>query len=128
MSCHKTYVPYKGTALPGNAEVITLFNSVTAFGIDAAPHYHINWVDIAVLADQNANNTVALQKSADGTNWVTVETAIVDAAGGAGVDPDRISFFVGVYENFRVVYTNGATVQTTFNVDLTLNGERSPNS
>ncbi len=50
MSCHKTYVPYKGTALPGNAEAVTLFNSVVAFGLDAAPHYHI--VSKATNAEQ----------------------------------------------------------------------------
>lgn len=122
----KTYVPYKGTALPGNAEVIVLFSSVTAFGANAAPHYNINWVDVALRLDQNINNTVKCQKSADGTTWVDTDTVTVSAAGD-GVDPDQISFFVGTYQNFRIVYTNGATTQTNFAVDLTLNEERSPN-
>ncbi len=126
MSCHKTYVPYKGTALPGNAEAVTLFNSVVAFGLDAAPHYHINWVDIAITFDANLNNTVALQKSNDGTNWTTVSTLTISTAGDES-DPNSISFFVGTFENFRVLYTNGVTPQTAFAVDLTLNGERSPN-
>ncbi|RPJ39344.1 MAG: hypothetical protein EHM35_02630 [Planctomycetaceae bacterium] len=126
MYCHKTYVPYKGPALPGNAEAIVLFSSVTAFGIDAAPHYHINWVDVALRLDQNADNTVKVQKSSDGTTWVDVDSKTVSSVGDS-VDPDSISFFVGVFKNFRVVYTNGVTPQTAFAVDLTLNGERSPN-
>ncbi len=126
MDGSKTYVPYKGTALPGNAEVIVLFSSVTAFGIDAAPHYGTKWVDVAISLDQNSNNTVELQKSSNGTTWVAVETVTVSNIGDS-VDPNMISFFVGVFKNYRIVYTNGTTVQTTFACDLTLDTERSPN-
>lgn len=123
---NKTHVPYRGTALPGNAEVITLFNSVLSFALNAAPHMQVNWVDIAIRFDQNANNTVALQKSTDGTNWTTVETRTISNLGD-GSDPNALSFFVGVYSNFRIIYTNGATPQTVFAVDLSLADERTPN-
>src|SRR4051812_44639214 len=123
MDGSKTYVPYKGTALPGNGEAIVLFSSVTAFGIDAAPHYGHKWVDIAITVDQNNNNTVELQKSSNGTTWVTVDSAVVSNVGDS-VDPNSISFFVGVYKNYRLLYTNGTTVQTSFACDLTLDTER----
>jgi hypothetical protein len=112
----KTYVPYKGSALPGNAEVVTLFNSVTAFGLNAAPHYNIYWVDVSISADQNTNNTVVLQKSADGTTWVTVATATITNANPS----NEASFYVAPHQNFRLVYTNGATPQTAFSCDVVL--------
>lgn len=112
----KTYVPYKGSALPGNAEVITLFNTVTAFGLDAAPHYQLYWADLSISADQNTNNTVVLQKSANGTTWTTVATATITNANAS----NEAAFYVAPHKNWRLVYTNGTTPQTAFSVDLTL--------
>lgn len=113
----KTYVPYKGSALPGNAEAIVLFNSTVAFGARAAPHYRVFWVDVDITTDQAAGTqTVALQKSNDGgTTWVTVGTATVVING-----QTRESFYVAPYQDFRILYTNGTTPQTTFAVDLAL--------
>jgi hypothetical protein len=113
----KTYVPYKGSALPGNAESIVLFNSTVAFGPRAAPHYRCFWVDVAIQTDQAAGTqTVALQKSSDGgTTWVTVGTPTAVINGGTVV-----SFFVAPYQDFRILYLNGSTPQTTFAVDLVI--------
>lgn len=126
MDGSKTYVPYKGTALPGNAEVVVLFSSVTAFGVNAAPHYGTHWVDISIFCDQNTTNTVELQKSADGTTWRQVATTGVSNAGDGSTE---VAFYVAPHQNFRVVYTNGATPQTAFSVDLTLDsGSRATNA
>ncbi len=113
----KTYVPYKGSALPGNAESIVLFNSSVAFGPRAAPHYRCFWVDVAIQTNHAAGTqTVALQKSADGgTTWVTVGTATNVVNGGTVV-----SFFVAPYQDFRILYVNGTTPQTLFAVDLVI--------
>jgi len=113
----KTYVPYKGSALPGNAESIVLFNSSVAFGPRAAPHYRCFWVDVAIQTNQAAGTqTVALQKSADGgTTWVTVGTPTAVVNGGTVV-----SFFVAPYQDFRILYLNGTTPQTLFAVDLVI--------
>ncbi len=110
----KTYVPYKGSALPGNAEAIVLFNTVVAFGLNAAPHYQLYWADLSISADQNTNNTVALQKSVDGTTWVTVASATVTNANAS----NESSFYVAPHQNWRLLYTNGTTPQTAFSVDL----------
>lgn len=121
----KTYVPYKGSALPGNAEAITLFDTVTAFGLDAAPHYNLYWADVSISADQNTGNTVVLQKSANGTTWVTVATGTVTNANAS----NDFAFYVAPHKNWRLVYTNGATPQTAFSVDLTLDSaDRAANS
>lgn len=121
MSCaDKTYVPYKGSALPGNAEVIVLFSSVTAFGLDAAPHYQIYWVDVSIFVDAGTTNTVELQKSADGTTWKQVATTTVPNTGDGSTEA---SFYVAPHKNFRIVYTNGATPQTAFTCDVALDSD-----
>src|SRR5512139_768080 len=113
----KTRVTYTGSALPGNAEAIVLFSSTTAFGPRAAPHYRCFWFDVELQTDQAAGTqTLALQKSADGgTTWVTVGTATPITSG-----QTQVSFFVSPYADFRVVYTNGTTPQTTFAVDMAI--------
>ena len=121
MSCaDKTYVPYKGTALPGNAEVIVLFSSVTAFGLNAAPHYQIYWVDVSIFVDQGTTNTVELQKSSDGTTWKQVAVGTVSNAGDGS---NEFAFYVAPHQNFRIVYTNQATPQTAFTCDLSLDSD-----
>lgn len=113
----KTYVPYKGSALPGNAESIILFSSTVAFGARAAPHYRCYWVDVAITTDAAAGTqTVALQKSNDGgVNWITVGTPTAVGATGANAE-----FFVSPYQDFRILYLNGSTPQTLFAVDLVI--------
>ena len=111
----KTRVTYTGSALPGNAESIVLFSSTTAFGARAATQYRCFWFDVALQTDQAAGTqTVALQKSADGgTTWVTVGTP---TAVGSGHTEE--SFYVAPYADFRILYVNGTTPQTTFAVDM----------
>ncbi len=111
----KTRVTYTGSALPGNAESIVLFSSVTAFGSRAAPHYRCFWFDVELQTDQAAGTqTLTLQKSADGgTTWVTVGTATTIPSG-----QTQTSFYVAPYADFRIVYLNGSTPQTTFAVDM----------
>lgn len=118
MDPNKTYVPYKGPALPGNAEEIVLFSSTVAFGARAAPHYRCFWVDVAIQTDEAAGTqTVRLEKSNDGgVTWVTVgtPTAVVDGH-------TSEEFFVSPYQDFRIVYLNGTTPQTAiFAVDLVI--------
>ena len=112
----KTRVTYSGSALPGNAEAITLFSSTTAFGRRAAPHYRCFWFDVALQTDANADNELQLQKSADGgTTWVDAGAAVT-----IGTGHTVSEFFVSPYADWRVVYTNGATPQTTFAVDMVI--------
>lgn len=113
----KTYVPYKGSALPGNAESIVLFSSTVAFGARAAPHYRVYWVDVAITTDQAAGTqTIAVQKSNDGgANWITVGAPTAVGSGNTNA-----SFNVSPYQDFRILYINGTTPQTAFAVDLDL--------
>lgn len=116
MSCEKTYIPYKGPALPGADEEIVLFSSTTAWGPRAAQHYRAFWVDVAVQTDENADNEVQLQKSIDGgSTWIDV-----GSAGTVGDGHTLLEFFVSPYQDWRLVYTNGTTPQTLFGVDLVI--------
>jgi hypothetical protein len=99
--------------LPGNAELTVLFSSTVAFGPRAAPHYRCFWFDIA-LETASAGNTVQLQKSGDGgVTWVNAEAATAIGAGHTVTE-----LYVAPYADWRVLYTNGATPQTVFNVDM----------
>lgn len=112
----KTRVTYSGSALPGNAEAITLFSSTTAFGKRAATHYRCFWFDVALQTDANADNSLQLQKSADGgVTWVNAGAAVT-----IGTGHTLTKLFVSPYADWRVVYTNGATPQTTFAVDMVI--------
>lgn len=116
----KTRIPYTGSALPGNAEVITLFSSTAAFGARAATHYRCFWFDVGLQVDQNAANSLQLQKSADGgTTWTNAGAAVTINSGTTG-GSSVTSFFVSPFADWRVVYTNGATPQTTFQVDMVI--------
>lgn len=110
----KTYIPYTGAALPGNAEVVILFSSTAMFGKKAAVHYGCFWFDVAIQASQGGS--LLLQRSIDGgVNYVNAGTSIVVAAGNS-----VNSFFVSPYADWRVVFTNGATPQTQFIVEMVI--------
>lgn len=111
----KTKVPYRGPALPGNAEVIVLFSTTVAFGPRCAVHYRMTFIDIATQTDQGSN-TLQLQKSADGgVTWVAA-----GASSAVGTGHVLTQIYVTPYEDWRVLYTNGATPQTTFAVDIVI--------
>lgn len=124
MTVNLTNVRYTGPALPGNAEEIVLFSSVTAFGLDAAPHYQTSWVDVSISLDENTDNTVELQKSADGSTWITVATATISDANAS----NEASFFVAPHRNWRLLYTNGTTPQTAFMCEIVLDADDRANN
>lgn len=113
----KTRITYTGSALPGNAESITLFSTTVAFGARCAPHYKCYDFDVALQTDQAAGTqTLQLQKSADGgVTWTNADTATAVTTG-----HKFVSFNVAPYADWRVVYLNGTTPQTTFAVDMSI--------
>lgn len=115
---NKTRITYSGSALPGNAEVVVLFNSTTAFGARAATHYSCYFFDVSLDVDQNTDNTVQLQVSDDGgTTFHLVGAAVaITNASAAGAAP--VCFYVAPYADWQIVYTNGATPQTSFGVNM----------
>ncbi len=136
MSTLKTRIPFQvtqtvsGDGLPGAAEVVTLFNSVTAMGKrnlqNTADFY---WFTYSVLPDANATgNSVTAQYSNDGgTTWKEFYTSATNEPVGDGTTYiDEI--FIGPFADVRVRFNNGANAQTTFVVNMTLDAsERAAN-
>ncbi len=124
----KTRIPFKNTqvtaqdGLPGAAEVVVLFNSVTAMGArnlqNTATFY---WFTYSISPGTNATgNGVTAQYSNDGgTTWKEFYASTTNEPVGDGTTfTDEI--FIGPYQDIRVLFNNGALKQTSFAVNMTL--------
>jgi hypothetical protein len=132
----KTRIPFQnsqtleGNGLPRSGEVVTLFNSVTAFG-PKAMHLmgDIYWYTYSIAPSTNATgNSVTAQYSNDGgTTWNEFYASTTnEPVGDSTTFTDEI--FIGPYQDVRVRFTNGAAAQATlFAVNQTLDAtERGP--
>lgn len=129
----KTRIPFKNTqvtaqdGLPGPSEVVTLFNSVTAFGLNCLQFHNIYWFTYSIAPGTNATgNSVTAQYSNDGTTWNEFYSSTTNEPVGDGTTfTDEI--FIGPYANVRVRFNNGTLKQTSFVVNMTLDAsERGP--
>jgi hypothetical protein len=132
MSSHKTRIPFKatqtadGTGLPAPAEVVVLFNSVTAMGArnlqNVADFY---WFTYSITPVTNTTgNSVTAQYSIDGgANWVEFYASTTnEPVGDSTTFTDEI--FIGPYADVRVKFNNGALRQVApFNVNMSLDSE-----
>ena len=133
---NKTIIPFKntqtanGSGLPGPAEVVTLFNSVTAFGPKAlhlmGEHY---WFTYSIAPSTNTTgNSVTAQYSNDGgTTWNEFYASTTnEPVGDSTTFTDEI--FIGPYIDVRVKFNNGTLAQATlFAVNMSLDAsERTP--
>lgn len=114
-----TKYKYTGSALPGNAETVTLFSTVAAFpGKNYCAMLGKNRLEVSIKNDQSG--TLEGYKSVDrGVNWVQVfpDTAVAAPAAGA---VNFYDFLIGEYDDFKLDWVNGATPQTTFGIDIML--------
>lgn len=131
---HKTIIPFKadqtanGSGLPGPAEVVILFNSVTAFGLHSLSGHDSNyWFTYAIAPSTNATgNSVTGEWSMDGTNWnVFYTSASNEPVGDSTTFIDEVA--IGMFRNVRFKFNNGTLAQATkFDVAMSLDGaERS---
>ena len=132
----KTYIPFKneqtanGTGLPAGSEIVTLFNSVTAFppGKCMQSMGCLYWFTYSIAPSANATgNSVTADYSNDGgTTWNNFYTSATnEPVGDSTTFTDEI--FIGPYLDVRVRYHNGSSAQTTFVVNMTLDAsERGP--
>lgn len=125
---NKTRIPFQnsqtvsGDGLPGAAEIFTLFDSSVALGKRCLHQYDDNsWFVYSIFPDTNAvGNIVTGQFSHDGgTTWTTFYTSAALANNVTTVD----EVYVGVYSDVRFRYTNGASAQTVFRVNMSLGDE-----
>jgi uncharacterized lipoprotein NlpE involved in copper resistance len=135
MSTYKTRIPFQntqtlaGTGLPGAAEVVTLFNSVTAMGPrnlqNTADFY---WFTYSIAPSTNATgNSVTAQYSNDGgATWLEFYASTAnEPVGDSTTFTDEI--FIGPYADIRVRFNNGALAQASlFAVNMTLDASDRP--
>jgi hypothetical protein len=89
-----------GIAFTGTAE------DVTDFGV----------MEISVYSDvASATDGLSIEFSSDGTNWDHKDAYTVPAATGKNYSVQRVAKY------FRIVYTNGGTIQTEFRLQVILN-------
>ncbi len=127
-----TFLPTQVTdldGLPKPLEVVTLFNSVTAFGLNGLHQVADNyWYTYSITPVTNATgNSVTAQHSLDGIVWHEFYASTSnEPVGDSTTFTDEI--FIGPYANIRVKFTNGAAKQVApFVVNQTLDAsERGP--
>lgn len=129
----KTRIPFKnaqtanGTGLPGPAEVVTLFNSVTAF---PGPGHLQSlgaeyWFTYAIAPGHNTtgNSVTAQYSNNGGTTWNEFYASTTnEPVGDSTTFIDEI--FIGQFRDVRVLFTNGTLGQTTlFAVNMSLDSK-----
>lgn len=124
---------YTGSALPGNAEVVVLYATAPTYtsgvsdnrGFGIANFHQSSGIKRVLLALTNdQSGTLKAYQSTDrGVTWVQVvaDTAVAAAAANS---ENMYDFLVEPYQDWKVTWTNGATPQTTFRVNITLTDER----
>lgn len=135
MSSYKTRITFKATqtadatGFPAPAEVVTLFNSVTAMGPGALHNVaDFYWFTYSIAPDKNAtgNSVTAQYSNNGGTTWVEFYASTTsEPVGDSTTFTDEI--FIGPYRDIRVLFNNGALRQTVFHVNMSLDAsERGP--
>lgn len=127
MGLSKTRIPFQASSttdldgLPKASEVVTLFNSVTAFGANNLQQIGDNyWMSVTIRCDKNTTgNSLTADFSNDGgTTWINFYTSTSNTPTGGTTFTDEI--FIGMYSDVRLRFTNGSSKQTVFAVNLTL--------
>lgn len=114
----RAQLKYTGTALPGNAETVNMFNStltgVRGFLSSArASRFEVT------LQNSQAGSLLAYWSDDFGTNWNLYDTQVVGIpAAGASAGP--YDYSVDPYKDWKLDWLNGAAVQTVFRVNQVL--------
>jgi len=114
--------------LPGNAQVVSLFDTTVAF--PSAQYLAMNKLKRLVVDLKNDQaGTLFWYKSQTRNTapsaapvWVAIGTAPIAIA--AANASNQSEYLVEEFADWKLEWTNGATPQTQFIVDLALTGER----
>ena len=115
---YSTKIRYDDSVLPTGAGTTTLFDTTVACtGKGQLQAGHIKKFCYNIVHDENGS--IRLDKSDDrGATFVTVRTT----AHTAGTSEAEIP--IEYFDDFRVVWVNGGTDQTSWHVDLALSDQR----
>jgi hypothetical protein len=122
MSCPYSRVKYSGTAPIADASNYMLFSSTVAFpGSGMAQGAGVHKLVLNLV--NSHSGTLLWQRSGDrGTTWTTVDTEAI-AAPSAGTS-NTYEGLIEPFLDFRLVWTNGGSAQTTWVVDMALIDDR----
>jgi hypothetical protein len=126
MPVENVRVKYTGSALPGNAEVVSIFDTTAGGGqmgaaFCATAQLHRLYVTII---NSQAGTLKSWSSEDRGKNWTQIDSLAVSAASAGTENPS--DWLVEPYLDWKLEWTNGATPQTVFRVASALQGERGP--
>ncbi len=99
---------YMGTALPGNAEVVTL--------LEVADNSHQGHCRYILSLFNSQSGTVAAQfYDETAATWRPIIAGAATSAASTAANVFQV--LVAPYQRWRVIWTNGATPQTIFQVN-----------
>ena len=111
-------VAVSGGTPGGDSNDYVLFDSTVCFGTAGLRSHDISRAEFGVQNSQTG--TLKAYWSADkGTNWnLYNSTAVAIPAAGASSGP--YDYLVDAYDDWKLVWTNGGSAQTTWRTSLTL--------
>jgi hypothetical protein len=123
MSAETVRIKYTGTALPGNAETVSIFDTTLTGISNFVAISRLHRLYLTIVNDQ-AGTLVSQSSENGGTTWTTISSTAVAASAANSENP--YDYLIEPYRDWRVRWTNGATPQGSFRVAAALVGERSP--
>lgn len=124
---------YTGTALPNNAEVVVLLatapTSGSGAGVIAHPAHAGNQFQnmgirriVVGLINSQAGTLKEYESNDRGATWTQISSTAVAAI--AANSQNIYDFFVEHYTDWKLTWTNGATIQATFSPNIVGTGQR----
>lgn len=112
-----TRIPYQDTALPTDSDTFTLVDTTVLSPNLRGVIPMAGWHRFFLSVFANQDGTITEYTSVDGgTNWRQVGTA--ESHTGSSTAQTTVEYEVDAYRDWRLIWTNGGTNQTTFEVQM----------
>lgn len=109
-------IPLVSTATPGISATVELFNSVTLLGAGQLLNMPLKRIAVNIFNDQTG--TLRFHRSINGgTSWRVFRSVAVAIPAANTINSYEQN--LDVYRDVKVDFVNGATAQTTWEVDIT---------
>lgn len=131
MAADNVKIKYHGSALPGNAETVTIFDTTDGLAGTGASQMPANFMALAqlnrlylALVNDQAGTLKSYSSEDRGKTWTQIGSLAVSAVAANSENPS--DWLIESYSDWRLLWVNGATPQTTFRVAAALQGQRNP--
>jgi hypothetical protein len=109
-------IPLISTTTPGISATVELFNSVTLFGARNMMNMPLKRIAVNIFNDQTG--TIRFHRSIDGgTTWRVFRSVAVAIPAANTINSYEQN--LDIFRDVKVDFVNGATAQTTWEVDIT---------